>query len=433
VQLVPSRGTLPYLPDAQLLYVLADLTAPDVAGASTATGLPLNLSLLVDRSTSMKGGRLTQVKLAVNRLIDSLAEMDTLSIVTFSDRAEIVLPSQRPVNKIEAKGKINAIHAGGGTEIFRGLMYGLAELYKGRDIQGINHLILLTDGRTYGDEEDCLALATEAAPDGIAVSALGIGHEFNDEFLDRLAGTTGGASAHVENEEQVVRFLDEHVRALDSAWAHDLGLTVRTQPGVELKALFKLKPNPQLLTVDHEVYHLGTMAPGQRLSLLLELVVQPRAEGYHHLFDVDVSGRVRGAAIQMTVDLAAPFLSEPPEERPPQRIIAVLSQVSLYRMHARSLEDVERGETGRATRRLQALAGWLDELGEDGLATTALGEADRLRRGAALSEEGRKRLKYGTRALMATKLIERPGTAGDTRKSTSAGRRAGDGAGSDAG
>jgi Ca-activated chloride channel family protein len=360
----------------------------------------------------MKGARLTQVKAAVNRLIEALDDMDALSIVTFSDRAEILLPAQCPVNKPEAKSKVNAMHAGGGTEIFRGLMYGLAELYKGRDTLGINHLILLTDGRTYGDEDDCLALVAEAAPDGIAVSALGIGHEWNDDFLDRLAGTTGGSSMYIENEEQVIRFLDEHIRNLDAAFAHDLRLHVQPEAGVDLKTLFKLTPNTQLLSADGDVYHLGTLAQRQKITLLLELIIQPQPDGVHHLFDLHLSGHMRAAgpavgassAIQSTVDFVAPFSSDPPREAPPQRIVAALGQLSLYRMHERSLHDVDAGDAERATRRLEALAGRLEGAGEVALARTAQTEAERLRRTGALSEEGRKRLKYGTRALIALPL-----------------------------
>ncbi|MER3513788.1 MAG: hypothetical protein C4310_04875 [Chloroflexota bacterium] len=89
-----------------------------------------------------------------------------------------------------------------------------------------------------------------------------------------------------------------------------------------------------------------------------------------------------------------------PQEAPPPRIVAALGQLSLYAMHERALHDVEHGQTTQATRRLQALASRLDHLGQTGLARTALAEADRLRTGM-LSEEGRKRLKYGTRALIA--------------------------------
>jgi hypothetical protein len=107
---------------------------------------------------------------------------------------------------------------------------------------------------------------------------------------------------------------------------------------------------------------------------------------------------------QLTVDFAARFATDPPREAPPQRVVAALAQLSLYRMHERSLHDVESGDADRATRRLEALAGRLEGAGEAALARTAQTEADRLRRTGVLSEQGRKQLKYGTRALIALPL-----------------------------
>jgi len=404
VQLTPSRTTLACITDPQVLHVLIEI---EPNSQLVGVRVPLNLCLLVDRSTSMKGARLAQVKAAAHRLIDALDDTDALSVVTFSDRAEVIVPAQRPVNKQEAKARVNTIHASGGTEIFRGLMHGLAELYKQRDPSGPNHLILLTDGRTYGDEDDCLALAAEAAPDGIAISAMGIGNEWNDAFLDRLAGATGGSSLYVENDQQVVKFLDECVRSLDAAFAHDVRLEVRPQPGIQMGSMFKLAPTPQPLTADRDVYHVGTLAERQALELLLELVVQPHPPGRHGLFELNLAAEVRGfsrSTFQTTCHLGLTFSATAPQENPPATLVEALGQLSLYYMHERSIQDVERGQTQLATRRLQALARRLGDLGQTALAQTALAEADRLQKTGSLSEEGRKRLKYGTRALIGTAL-----------------------------
>jgi secreted protein with Ig-like and vWFA domain len=60
---------------------------------------PLNLSIVIDRSTSMNGPRLDQVKQAAHRIIDSLGPDDILSLVSFSDRAEVVFEATPVVEK----------------------------------------------------------------------------------------------------------------------------------------------------------------------------------------------------------------------------------------------------------------------------------------------------------------------------------------------
>ena len=62
--------------------------------------------------------------------------------------------------------------ASGGTEILQGLNTGLLELDKNRQKYSINHLILLTDGQTYGDEDKCLVVAAEAKRRHIGISTI---------------------------------------------------------------------------------------------------------------------------------------------------------------------------------------------------------------------------------------------------------------------
>ncbi|HLB49179.1 MAG TPA: DnaJ domain-containing protein, partial [Anaerolineales bacterium] len=85
-----SRAKLLRLPEPQIVYILAEIAArPDAPVQSP----PLNLCLVIDRSTSMQGARLDQVTSAAVQIVDSLDDQDIFSVVTFSDRAEVVLPA----------------------------------------------------------------------------------------------------------------------------------------------------------------------------------------------------------------------------------------------------------------------------------------------------------------------------------------------------
>src|SRR5512136_161982 len=125
-----SRTLLPTIPEEQILYVLANVQAGQESHRPQR--LPLNLCLVIDRSTSMQGARLDQVKAATNQLLETLSPDDTFAIVTFSDHAETVWPNQPAGDSVRAKSKIAAIQASGGTEILQGMAVGLAELEKSR-------------------------------------------------------------------------------------------------------------------------------------------------------------------------------------------------------------------------------------------------------------------------------------------------------------
>src|SRR6185503_15652020 len=115
--------------EEQAFYVLLDITpASDLPTAR----LPLNISLVLDRSTSMQGMRLQQVKEGTRQIIDRLNAEDALSLVVFSDRAEVILPGQKNIDKAMAKSIASTIQPSGGTEMLQGLVAGLQELERNR-------------------------------------------------------------------------------------------------------------------------------------------------------------------------------------------------------------------------------------------------------------------------------------------------------------
>jgi hypothetical protein len=71
-----------------------------------------------------------------------------------------------------------------------------------------------------------------------------------------------------------------------------------------------------------------------------------------------------------------------------------------YRLQARAWKDVEAGRIDEATHKLQMAGTRLFSAGEHALAQTLQEEGTRLLRSGTASEEGRKRIKFGTRGLM---------------------------------
>jgi Mg-chelatase subunit ChlD len=112
-----SRNSLLVIPEEQILYVLATIQAGH-GDSQRPQRMPLNLCLVVDRSTSMQGTRLEQVKAATYQLAETLDVHDTFAVVTFSDHAEVVWPNQPAGDTVRAKSKVAAIQASGGTAMY---------------------------------------------------------------------------------------------------------------------------------------------------------------------------------------------------------------------------------------------------------------------------------------------------------------------------
>jgi Ca-activated chloride channel homolog len=235
-----SRPSLVKLGEPQLIYVLLDLSPREEKTKLPAP--PLNICLVLDRSTSMQGDKLDVLKSAAIQILRSLRAEDILSVVAFSDRADVIVPAAFDPDKRKQEGQIQMIQASGATEIYHGLETGLKEIRRTLDPSRVNHIILLTDGNTYGDEQKCLKLAEEAVAQNIGITGMGIGHEWNDIFLDALAGKTGGSSAYISKPEDIERLLVEKFKALGNTYAEDVMLELKSQEYIRMNYAFRIQP-----------------------------------------------------------------------------------------------------------------------------------------------------------------------------------------------
>jgi Ca-activated chloride channel family protein len=394
-----SRAKLLRLPEPQIVYALVDIAArPDAKPVEPA----LNLCLVIDQSTSMQGQRLDQVKSAARQIVETLNERDVFSIVAFSDRAEVVLPAQPTQQKSMLLSKISTIQARGGTEILHGLLSGLLELQRHLSSGMLNHLILLTDGRTYGDEDDCLLLAKLAELDGITITGLGIGDEWNDAFIDQLASTTGGHSEYVATPSIVTKLLTQQVRSLGDTFGRVM-LQVICDPGVHLKSVFRVAPETQPIATTTLPASIGKLMANSAISLLFEFTVSTNTDAERALARLRFFGDILtpdSSGQQHTLDIRIGQSDTPDTAQPPLHLVAALDKLTLYRLQEKAWADAEEGNIVKATERLQTLASRLLASGENELASIAVSEANRLEKTHQISAENRKKIKYGTRALI---------------------------------
>lgn len=411
LRVTPSKRSVARLQEPQVIYLLAEILADSRARQSSQKReARVNLTLVLDHSKSMGGTRLDKVKVAAHQIIDQLTETDILSVVGFNDRSELIIPATPVRDKAALKAKISMMIASGGTEIFQGLKVGAEQTRRYLAPRLVNHIILLTDGKTYGDHDECLELAGRAAEDGIGISAMGLGEEWNDEFLDELARTTGGSSTYIKSASAVVKFLNDHVRNLSDAFAERMHVSIACDPDIQLESAFKLSPQPQPLSIDEGYIPMGSLQANRMISVLFQLQLPADLKaGFRPIARVLASGDILENSHQryMTLsDVSLEAMDNPPVEDPPVAILDALGKLTLYRMQERAQAALEAGDVEEATRRLENLATRLLAMGKDDLAQEAKSEADRVKHTRAFSDEGRKTLKYHTRHLLIESVIE---------------------------
>lgn len=403
-----SRSFLPKISETQLMYVLLEMTVQPEAEIVASS--PLNMCLVLDCSTSMQGTQMDTVKSTAIELIRQLRPVDMFSIVVFSDRAEVLVPASMHLDRAQAETNIRMLQPHGGTEIFQGLEAGMAEIQRFRSRNHKNHMILITDGKTYGDEQPSLDLAGRAADVGITISGLGIGSKWNDVFLDGLAAATGGSCMYVAKPKDIRKFLKEKFIGLTESYAENVVYELETGENVALKYAFRMQPETSPLEIQSPI-HLGSLPREAPLSVLLEFEISSLPANVNQVvltqgkLSFDIPTKATPINI-LRLKLNRPASNEKGNEAPPPTIIQAMSRLTLYRMQERARNDVDDGRIREATRRLQNIATHLLAQGNRELARTIMAEANYLQQHQTFSEDGEKNLKYGTRSLLLPTEVE---------------------------
>jgi Ca-activated chloride channel family protein len=386
----------------QIVYLLVELRSPEMVDNAL---LPLNLCLVIDRSTSMRGERQEQVKVALQMLLNKLSPGDVLSIVSFSDRAEIILPAMPVGEHQEPMAKIQDIQVAGGTEIYQGLTAGVQQMRQVALSNYNNHLILLTDGHTYGDAAQCLRLAAREADEGITINAFGIGTDWDDQFLDALVAPSGGCAEYVDSPQTIVSVLESRLQGLGEAFARRVRLQENWPRRVDLLDAFRLTPYAKPLLTGQDGIRLGDIEGRSPLTFLLEFSIEPHPIPARIriplAFEAEIPGQekqVFEALFQLTILNDAIPADSPPD------VIRAVRLLTFYRLNEKAWQEIELGQVDKAATRMHHLSTRFLEIGESRLAQQADIEARRLSVSGKLSAEGRKQLKYGTRTLMGKTL-----------------------------
>ena len=164
-----------------------------------AYGPPINLSFVVDKSGSMAGyDRIEELQKSLVSFVGSLRPNDIASLVIFDTEPELLLETGKlQGRKDEFISMISSVVAGGGTNIYKGMVMGYEEVLKNMQTKGTNRLVLLTDG--YGETEVKVIVdkSKEYNAKGIELSAIGVGQGYNQSLLKLLSTHGGGSFQHV--------------------------------------------------------------------------------------------------------------------------------------------------------------------------------------------------------------------------------------------
>lgn len=401
-----SRSTIPVMTVEQLVYCLLELRPGQVPGGAP---LPLNLCLVLDRSGSMSGDKIDNLRDATRLVLDMLQPQDYISVIFFNSRHEVAFSSQQITSdgrRAELRSQIAKLKAGGGTNMAPAMEAGIIELRKQMSpgVQGaqVNRLVLLTDGITE-KEKRCLEQADQAARVGIPITALGIGNDWNDKLMQEIGTRSSGDSDYISSPEQIRSHFAHAVQQMQSVVIQRANLRVRPALGIEVRSIYRVHPligrlDPTRGTDRAASVAVGDLERENGQTLLVELVVPSRPPGAYRIAQIEVDYDMPQSGLtgqRAGLDVLLNYSNDPSAVPLPEaRVMNIVEKVSAFKLQTRALEDVEAGNIPAATRKLQGALTHLLNQGDNELAAIVRNELDNLEKGRAMTPEGRKTIRF---------------------------------------
>jgi len=337
-------------------HILVEITAPtvrrDVRRASA------NLAYVLDRSGSMSGwNKLALAKQAVIEAIGRQGSEDGFAVVVYDNEVSVTTSatSATPMNRQAAAQQLAPVQPRGNTNLSAGWLAGCEQIAGRMAAEGVNRVLLLTDGLANAGiaaPEDLAHLAADLRTRGITTSTFGVGADFNERLLQSMADAGGGHFYFIGDVAQMRDHITSEVgEALDIA-VRGAVLEVIVPGGVVVDTL---SPYRIERVGSRVLVHLGDLVSGQTISLVLRLRFSAGQIG--HVLDAEVrladqdgvfaaaSPSITPATLTWTYADAGAVTVQPREIEVDRAVARV--QVGQVREHAIELNRAARYEQAR--------------------------------------------------------------------------------------
>ncbi len=236
---------------------------------------PVNLTLVLDRSGSMSGNKIAKAREAAIAALRSLGPQDLFSMVIYDHNVQTLVPPQSAANSEWIESRIRSIGAGGNTALYGAVSQGAAEVRKNLYSQYVHRIVLLSDGLANvgpSSPADLARLGAALIKEGISVTTIGIGTDFNEDLMTQLADRSDGNHYFVESSRDLPRIFAAELGDVLSVAARKVMIEIDCPDGVRPLRIIGREGRIRGNRVE---IHLNQLYAGQEKYVLVEVMVEP--------------------------------------------------------------------------------------------------------------------------------------------------------------
>jgi len=260
----------------------------------------VDMVIVLDRSGSMQGKKISDARQAALKLLSQLSGQDRFALVTYSDNVHqssgLMIVSA--ANRKYLASLISGIHAGGGTNLGAGLEQGIETLVSTNRIGNAGKLILISDGlanKGITRPQDLADMAGIAVQKEFTVSTVGVGTDFNEYLMTAIADRGTGNYYYLENFNAFAAVFQKEFNYSRATVASRVSVQLPLKDGI---SLVDAAGYPISIQNGTAVFYPGDLRSGQTRKLFLTLRVPSHTLRDFELKDVQVNYMHNGSAFE---------------------------------------------------------------------------------------------------------------------------------------
>ncbi len=258
---------------AQKAIIKLALRVPEVPRETERPAV--NLALVLDRSGSMSGQKIAKAREAAITALRRLGPQDLFSLIAYDHQVTTLVPAQSAANSEWIEARIRSITPGGNTALFSAVNQGAAEVRRNLHRPFIQRVILLSDGLANvgpSNPSDLGRLGAALVKEGISVTTIGIGTDFNEDLMTQLAERSDGNHYFVESSRDLPRIFAAELGDVLSIAARNIQIEINCPQGVRPLRVIGREASVYNNKV---MIQLNQLYGGQEKYALIEVMVDP--------------------------------------------------------------------------------------------------------------------------------------------------------------